>query len=166
MNTLNRIRNTIRKICAAGVAPEMNLEQTLLASGGIYPRYRPHPKDGEGTVFTGVSVHTNQRGGGGYPITTQQYFHWSHSTGSMSFLGEGVGASVTGPRSFSRDPSPRFGSTPVPGAGTPVLSRGYLSPRWEVGGILHSRFSRTHMKLCCTSSKCTEVHEESCTSAK
>ena len=33
--------------------------------------YRPHPKDGEGNVFTGVCLFTRGRGGGGYhsPVT-------------------------------------------------------------------------------------------------
>ena len=69
--------------------------------------YRPHPKDGEGTVFTGVCLSTR----GGTP---------SHNTftGPMSFLGVPhlhplmlpLDAPVTGPRSL-----PRWEVFPWPG---------------------------------------------------
>ena len=46
--------------------------------------YRPHPKDGEGTVFTGVCLTTE--GGGGLPPTA----HWSLVWGPFPGGGEGV----------------------------------------------------------------------------
>ena len=68
--------------------------------------YRSHPKDGEGTVFTGVCLSTL---GGGVPQSL-------------------VLSQVTGPRFFPQGyPSPGWGDTPV-------LARGYPSPGWG-GGI-------------------------------
>ena len=64
--------------------------------------YRPHPKDGEGTVFTGVCLSTPEWGGGGI------HLH---------------------PIILPLAPCPFWG---VPSDWSQVPSRGYPSPRWEV----------------------------------
>ena len=85
---------------------------------------RPYPKDGGGTVFTGVCLSTSGKGGGllhldpvilllvpcpfwGYPIP--QYLHWSH------VLSGGVPQSVTDSGHFL-------------GGGTPIPDGRYPSP--------------------------------------
>ena len=84
----------------------------------FYCHYRPRPKVGEGTVFTGVYLFTS----GGTPSTSHNTF-----TDLMSFLGV-LQWLVPGP--FWGYPSPRQG---VPqsqvGGGIPAPSRGYPSPR-------------------------------------
>ena len=94
--------------------------------------YHPHPKDGEGTVFTGVCVHT-WGGRGGLPQTLVL----SQVTGPRSFPG-----GYPCPRFFPRSlvpgsfqghqfPGPFWGySSPrfFPGHWSQVLSGGYPSP--------------------------------------
>ena len=83
--------------------------------------YHPHPKDGEGNVFTGVCPFTPWGGGGGTPVPFSFPGLWFQdlSWGVSQFQ---VLCQVSGPRSFA-------GGTPVLAEGTPVPARGLGYPR-------------------------------------
>ena len=74
--------------------------------------YRPHPKDGEGKVFTGVCLCT--AGGGGTPSHVQRGVPWP------------------GPRGLPQ-PCQDRGGTPGQGGKAPVPEVGYPPPGPEVG---------------------------------
>ena len=93
----------------------------------MWPNYREHPKDGEGTVRTGVCLSTPE--GGGTPSPSH-----NTSTGPMSFLGR-----------YPSDWSQILpGGTQVPvGGEIPWPRQGYFSPRWGGGGLSQSQAGGT-----------------------
>ena len=95
---------------------------TVFIPSTMEGNYHPHPKHGEGTVFTGVCLST-QEGGGGYPSPSH-----NTSTGPMSFLGGtqspfhnliGSMPFWSTPQSQVGVPLSQAGCTPVPGRGLP-----------------------------------------------
>ena len=87
--------------------------------------YRPHPKDGEGNVFSLFTTVVG-RGGDAAPVPGSFPDHWSQI----------LSREYPSPRFFSRSVIPGLsrGGTPVPGSfsghWSQVLSRGYPSPRF------------------------------------
>ena len=101
-----------------------------------YCYYRPHPKDGEGTVFSlFVSLHLN----GGYPITGP----------GGEYPVSGLGGGVPHPRSGQGVSHPADGGGyPIPGLdrGYPIQLTGGIPSQVQVGiphpadwGVLHPR---------------------------
>ena len=85
--------------------------------------YRPHSKGmWEGVIFSQLCVCSH-----GYPISIQQYFHWS-----LSFPGDTLFPShntSTGPMSF-----PRWGTPPARGWGIPQSGQEGGTPGWGTPG--------------------------------
>ena len=129
--------------------------------------YRPHPKDGEDTVFTGVCPHPGGGGGGGevphlrpiiLPLVPCPFWGVppspSHntSTGPMSF-----------PGGYLNDSSkvPSQGGTPVPERGFPPASDG-VPPSQGRGTPLRIGQQREYLKCGGQNASCVYAGRLSC----
>ena len=101
----------------------MTTSLTNVALGAIY--YRPHPKDGVGTVFAGVCLSTGAGGGAGIPVPGSFPGLWS---GPFREVPQSqVLSQVSGPSSFL------VGGTQVPSSFPGLFPwGGYPSPGLEL----------------------------------